>query len=698
MLQVRLRYLWVLCLAFVLPLCFVTIVSAADPIADADFNDGAMHWSISADKVLTISGTGDMPVYSNSNNAPWFAYRSQVNSIVVEEGVTGIGAYAFYGLSSAETVSLPDSMDSLGARCFYECGNLKTIVIPEGVDEIPDYAFGYCSSLESIDLPDSVRTFGGSAFYNCENLTSIEIPEGVEELSALMLLEGCNSLESITLPGSLTTLGYRWMFSGTKIMDIYFNGSLSQWLNIDFRGDDNYSLPMTRICNLYIQGEKLSNLIIPTDVTSVPDYAFQYINLNSVTFSDRNKKIGENAFYGSSVASVRMYDSLTSVGTNAFANCASLKKVFFIGEESKWSSIAFNSGNDNLIDAERAFVSPGEADIHTVSVGNAENGTVTVSDSYCLPGDVITVTATSALGYRLAAIKVNGAAIEGSSFIAEADTDYVVTAEFVFYKNVIDHGTCGSDLVWMLYEDNELEISGTGEMSSAYNDPPWYNYRGIVESIVIDEGVTSIRSNAFNGFRQIESITLPDSIEQIGNFAFHNCSSLTTVELSKGLCYVGNYAFGSCSLDSVYYSGDVSEWLRIEFDHWTGLQNNTEKLYINDALVEDLIVPQGVSRIPDYTFYGYKGLRSITLQDGLQTIGRSAFGECSELESVVLPNSLRTIGQSAFSGCGSLESVVFPESVESIGGEAFYNCGLTFAEFMGNAPNVSVKRHTQMSE
>lgn len=664
MLQNRFHFWRTLCLTLLLSLCLAVSASADADIADANFADGKLHWNISAERVLTISVVDDndgvMPDYTSSVNAPWYPYRSQIDSIVVEEGVTALGSYAFYGLSSAETVSLPTTLTALGASCFQECSKLTAVTVPNGVSEIPN-----------------------SAFYCCYALTSITIPEGVEELTSGSAFYLCNSLSSITLPSTLTRLGGSGMFYGTAITDVYFSGTLNQWLNIVFTDSWN-GLPMTQPCNLYLQGEKLTNLVIPDDVTAVPDYAFQYVNLQSVTLSYRVGSIGTNAFYGSSVASVRMYDSVTSVGTNAFANCGSLRKVFFVGDSSKWSSIAWNTGNDNLIDADRSFVTTLDGDIHSVTVGAVEHGTVTVSDAYCMPGDVITVTAQPAPGYKLGSILVNGAAIVGNSFIAEADTDYVVTAEFTFYKTVTDSGTCGSNLTWTLYEDGELNISGSGEMRYS-NSSPWYNYRGVISALTVEEGMTTIKSNAFYGCTALTSVSLPNSLAEIGTYAFSGCSSLASITLPAGLerieynafyeCsslnsaylpaslrYVGSDVFYCCNLNSIYYAGDIADWLRIGFD---GALAYTNKLYFNGVLVENLVIPEGVTEIPEYAFRGYAGLKSVTFPDGLTTIGMSAFNNCT-----------------------GLESVIFPASVASIGAAAFYNCNLTFAEFFGNAPSM----------
>ena len=372
-------------LVLLLALLTGTALAADEEIAGADFNDGKMHWSISADHLLTISGSGEMPNYTRDVNAPWYPYQGQIESIIVEDGITALGNFSFYGCSKAVSIDIPD-----------------------GIITIPDSCFEECSSLESIDLPDSVRTFGEFAFYYCSQLKSITIPEGVMKLTSNRLFQICSSLNSITLPSSIKQLGGWCTFS--SIPNIYFNGTLKQWLNISFED----SLPMQSACSLYIDGEKLTNLTIPNGITNIPEHAFEYVNLNSVTIPNSVTSIGENAFYGSSVTTIRIADSVTSVETNAFANCSNLKKVYYVGDSSKWNSIAWNFGNDSLIDAKRQFVASFD-DIRTVSLGSVEHGTLTLSDDNCIPGDEITVTAKADPGYRLKTILVNGQAISGRS-------------------------------------------------------------------------------------------------------------------------------------------------------------------------------------------------------------------------------------------------------------------------------------------
>lgn len=564
-------------LVLLLALLTGTALAADEEIAGADFNDGKMHWSISADHVLTISGTGEMPNYSDSVNAPWYSYRSQIESIIVEDGITALGSYAFYYCSEAASIDIPDGITTIPGSCFYGC-----------------------SSLNSIILPDSIQFLGYDSFSSCSQLKSITIPEGVTELNLSYVFYGCNSLKSISLPSTLKN------FTGDLLdctSNIYFNGSLNQWLHISFGNRNSFHNSSIHIL-LYINGEKLTNLTIPESITSIPEYAFQCVQLNSVTIPDSVTSIGEDAFYSSSVTTVRMADSVTSVETNAFANCSNLKKVYYVGDSSKWNSIAWNSGNDSLIDAKRQFVASFD-DIRTVSLGSVEHGTLTLSDDNCILGDEIIVTAKADPGYRLKTILVNGQAISGNSFVAEEGVDYVVSAEFEFYRGVKAHGTCGNNIVWYLYDNNELSIQGTGEMDGN----PWTEYDDSIESVVIGQGVTTIDDNAFRNCSNLKTLTLPDSIAEIGH-----------------------YTLSGCNVDSLYYNGDVKGWLSVYFR--SNFLSPVKELYINDDLISDLYIPDGISKIPDYAFEGYSALQSVHFSAEVNYIGDYAFDCTSNLKYV----------------------------------------------------------------
>ena len=576
----------------ILVLFCLTTFAAADGgvIAEADFNNGAMHWSISTDGVLTITGTGDMPDYTSSTGSPWYDFRDYILSIVVDDGITKIGDGTFCHLDKMVSISLSNSVTALGDNCFYDCNALG----------------------------------------------SIAIPEGVTDLSSDNIFQMCSSLSEVHLPASLTKISGSYVFSGSPITKIYYSGTLEQWLSYDLDDITNYP------CNLYIGGERLENLTIPSSITTIRDGAFENIKLNSVTIPEQVTSISDFAFMGSSVSNVVISSSVTNVGMSAFTSCSSLKRVYFVGDQATWDNITFSSGNDALIDASRYYIDSFD-DIRTVTVGAVENGSVTVSDVHCIPGDVINVSATPEPGWRLKCIIVNGEPIEGSSFVAEEGVDYVVSAEFEFYMDVKDSGSCGTNLTWTLYDNNELVISGTGEMFDGYyyGNAPWYNYRAIIKSVVINEGVTSVGNSAFQNCTALSSVELPDSLEYIGSNAFEECISLISFELPAGIKSFSYGIFHGCAIESLYFEGSINDWLKIEWQD-SNVLAYVDSLYISGELVENLVIPDGVTSIPAHAFSEY----------------------------------------------GKLKSVIIPASVTTIGDNAFFSRNLVYAEFLGNAPNI----------
>ena len=248
--------------------------------------------------------------------------------------------------------------------------------------------------------------------------------------------------------------------------------------------------------------------------------------------------------------------------------------------------------------------------------------------------------------------------------------------------------------------------------------------------------VTSIGSSAFRDCTRLASITMPESIKSIGASAFAGCSGLTSVKIGKGVTSIGNFAFEDCrAITSIAIPKSVTSVGKYAFEDCTGLTEvhiddlavlcgisfgspnanplyYAKKLYLEGALITELVIPESVTSIGSYAFYNCKGLTSITIPDSVESIGASAFYACSSLESITIPfvgesqsgtsnthfgyifgnyntyvpASLKTvvitggksIASSAFSGCAGITSITMPESVVSIGKYAFEDCtGLT---------------------
>ena len=194
-------------------------------------------------------------------------------------------------------------------------------------------------------------------------------------------------------------------------------------------------------------------------------------------------------------------------------------------------------------------------------------------------------------------------------------------------------------------------------------------------SVTIPNGVTSIGSSAFSGCSGLASVTIPGGVTSIGNYAFSGCSGLTSVTIPDSVTSIGDSAFDGCSgLTSVHIT-DIAKWCSISFG---GFSANplcyAHNLYLNGAEVTDLTIPDSVTSIRSYAFYGCSGLTSVTIPDSVTSIGDYAFYNCSGLTSVTIPDSVTSIGSYAFRGCSGLTSVTIPNSVTSIGSDAFYGC------------------------
>ena len=139
-----------------------------------------------------------------------FRKCSSLTSITIPNSVTSMGDWAFYGCTGLTSITIPNSVTSMGDGAFYGCTGLSSITIPESVTSIGDGAFDGCRGLSSITIPESVTSIGSSAFRECSSLTSITIPESVTSIGSSAFRE-CSSLTSITIPNSVTSIG-KWAF------------------------------------------------------------------------------------------------------------------------------------------------------------------------------------------------------------------------------------------------------------------------------------------------------------------------------------------------------------------------------------------------------------------------------------------------------------------------------------------------------
>lgn len=301
--------------------------------ADSGMCGPGLTWDFNG-SVLTISGSGDMydypehlhgPESGNELAQPWFHLKPYITSIVINEGVTSIGACAFWGCNALTSVSIPSSCQRIGFAAFAEDPALGSVTIPNGV--IGEAAFIRCTGMRTVTLGPGVTAIGISAFESCTGLNGVYI------------------------------------------------GDVASWCRIYFGG--NKASPLEYAHNLYLNGQLLTNLTIPAGVTKVGDYAFEHcMSLTSVTIPEGCTTIGEYAFNNcQNITTATLPNSLTYVGSFAFASCAKMHTtlpggITYIGERAfNGAPLASNIVVNQGVIGERAFNACGSVMDLTIGAG-----------------------------------------------------------------------------------------------------------------------------------------------------------------------------------------------------------------------------------------------------------------------------------------------------------------------------------------
>lgn len=472
-----------------------------------------LTWVLDDAGTLTISGTGKING-CDYNEAPW---GSGIRTVVIEEGVTGIGVYAFGGCSSLTDVTLPNSLKEISGCAFEDCSSLSNLVIPDSVVYIGPYAFQDCSSLESVTIPKGVTAIYDYTFYDCTSLESVKIPQGVTSIYRCAF-SGCSGLTSVTIPDSLTSTAWYAFDRCSNLKEVHIN-SLDAWLGIKFNA--NYGHPLSvSDAELYIDGTLLTEVTIPDSITSIPANAFNgCIALTKVTIPD----------------------SVTSIGSGAFYGCSGIEEVYTTSLNS-WLSISFSGYNSNPL--------------------YANSGKLYVNDA----------------------------------LLTEA-----VIPDGVTSLNAYTFAGCGS-----------------------------------LQRVTVSEGVTNVGDYAFYNCVSLTNVTICDGVESIGNNSFYGCRTLTGVSIPDSVTSIGSTAFSGCSS------------------------------------LKDVVIPHGVTSINDSTFRNCSALKSVEIQNGVTSIGQFAFDGCNNLTNLTIPDSVTSIAQYAFSS--QFASVTLPSGISSFNKYAFYNC------------------------
>ena len=611
---------------------------------------------------------------------------TRLTSVTIPSSVTSIGSSAFYGCIHLEKVVVEDLAAWCGisfgdsssnplchAYHLYDKNDNEIIdlVIPNGVTSIGDYAFERCTGLTSINIPNSVTSIGSSAFDGCTGLTSVNIPNSVTSIGSSAFYK-CTGLTSITIPNSVTSIAYQAFYGCTRLKKVVVE-DLAAWCGIYFGVSSN---PLYYAHHLYDKNDnEITDLVIPNSVTSIGEYAFNgCTGLTSVTIPNSVTSIGSEAFYScTGLTSVNIPNSVTSIEYYAFSKCTGLTSISIPNSVTSIGSSAFD-GCTGLT----SITIPNSV----TSIGSSAFYECTGLTSVSIPNSVTSIGRYAferCTGLKKVVVE-DLAAWCGISF----DSSYsnpLYYAHHLYDKN-------DNEITDLVIPNSVTSIGYaafygcTGLTSvnipNSVTSIGYYAFSGCtgLTSVNIPNSVTSIGSSVFYECTGLTSVSIPNSVTSIGGSAFSYCTGLTSINIPNSVTSIGSYAFDGCTgLTSINIPNSVTSIGNSAFRDCTGLTN------IN--------IPNSVTSIGESAFYGCIGLTSINIPNSVTSIGSYAFYECTGLTSVNIPNSVTSIEEYAFRGCTGLTSVNIPNSVTSIGDYAFYGCtGLTSITIPSNVTEI----------
>jgi len=493
-----------------------------------------VYWEISDDpKVLRIWGSGAMNgYYSNgsSSDAPWATDAAAIETLVIADGITGIGSCAFKGFTALTDVTIPGSVTSIGNDAFQDCSSLKSVIIREGVTSISGWMFKNCTGLTSVTIPGSVTSIGSNAFEACTSLASVTIPDSVTSIGSNAFYK-CTALTNVTIPGNVSSVGISAFQDCISLTGVTIHNGVASIGNSAFNGCTSLTsvtIPgsVTTIGEFAFQNcSSLTDAAIPVSATSIGKFAFKGCSsLPSVTIPSGVSSIAENAFKEcTALATVTIQEGVTSIGGSAFAGCTSLTSLTI---PSSVNSIGANAFLD-CTSLTGVTIPEG-----VTSIDNGAFHGCSSLKSVTIPGSVTSI---------------GDWAFGGCGSLENAAIPDKVTS---ISSHLFDH--CSS------LKSVTLPNSVTSIGSHAFD-----GCSGLT-SVTIPKDVASIDSWAFSYCTSLTSMTIPAKVTSISGNLFYGCSGLTSVTILGNVSSIGDSAFAGCtSLANVYYGGTQEQWVTI---------------------------------------------------------------------------------------------------------------------------------------
>lgn len=617
------------------------------------------------------SATGDVVMESEFRGKPVtsiapsaISNNGSITSFVISPTIKEIPKKAFYNCNAMVSVVIPDSVTVIGENAFQSCKSLKSVTIPEGVTEISESAFSYCRALESVTMGTKIEKIAAYGFSDCSALKTINIPESVKTIGDYAF-SGCESATALVMGSKVETIGEYAFYSCNKVTEINLSAALTSI------GDSAFEYCAA-----------LKGINIPSEVTFIGARAFTFCDaLESITIGNRVETIGEKAFLDT-LYYKNYTDDIVYVG-NWIVACknAEIQTGTDLTPLIKEGTVGIADGTFRKC---QGFTGVSLPDIKYV-------GKSAFFECTNLMEVVLGPNAETIGKYAFVAC-------EKLKTVLIKDTKIKTIGAQAFYQckalKSVDLPASLEEIETYAFKDTGIQPSVDGILYlgewvvGCSNDQ--------ISNIRIQAGTKKIANYSFFKCMGIKSVSFPDSLVEIGRGAFMMCSSIEINSFPASLKVIGDYAFYMC--DSARFGTDYKMVLP------EGLERIGRSAFYQ-SVVYSVSIPGSCKEIGDYAFFECAGLggisvmtngtkietvqHTLTLNEGIETIGTRAFFGCINLVDVKIPNSVKEMGTRAFYGCKSLETVKIGRGLKTVPAFAFYGClGLKTLEISNGVETI----------